>query len=301
MNNKKKMVSIILAMYGIAVAVLYGNCESSCTYLQGSLFGIELNYLGIIYMVILVLFALLQSDLMMVMLSMGMGAELFLLGFQIRNGVYCYYCLAFGLIVCILFILNMGKTKKIFASVLILLGILLFSFLFHGSVTPGYAEDILLPSFGNGQIQVRLYTDYFCNPCGAMETKLEPIITELVKKGLINITFIDTPIHKETPLYAQFFLYILNEKKAFNHALRARAVLFEAAKQKITDSKKLEAFIRQKGIRFKPFDVKSTFGIFSRYLNEDTIKSTPTCIIYNKVKKERVTGADIVTALTRLR
>jgi thiol:disulfide interchange protein DsbA len=63
-----------------------------------------------------------------------------------------------------------------------------------------------------------------------------------VKRGVINITFVDTPVHKETTLYAKYFLYILNEKKDFNHALRARAVLFEAAKQKITDSNKLGLF-----------------------------------------------------------
>jgi thiol:disulfide interchange protein DsbA len=172
--------------------------------------------------------------------------------------------------------------------------------LFQGTATPVYAADALIPSFGNGHVQVRLYTDYFCKPCNVLEPKLEPVINDLVKRGVINITFVDTPVHKETTLYAKYFLYILNEKKDFNHALRARAVLFEAAKQKITDSNKLEAFIRQKGMKFKPFDVKSTFGIFGRYLNEDTIKSTPTCIIYNKGKKERFTGNDIVTALNRL-
>jgi hypothetical protein len=70
--------------------------------------------------------------------------------------------------------------------------------------------------------------------------------------------------------------------------------------RKKIDSKRLEAFILQKGIKMKPFDVKSTFGVLSSYLNEDNIKSTPTCIIDNKGKKERFTGADIATALNRL-
>jgi thiol-disulfide isomerase/thioredoxin len=147
---------------------------------------------------------------------------------------------------------------------------------------------------------VRLYTDYFCKPCSALEPKLEPVITDLVKKRVITMTFIDTPVHKETTLYAKYFLYILNEKKEFKHALRARSILFEAAKQKITDSKKLEAFMLQKGMKMKPFDVKSTFGVLSSYLNEDNIKSTPACIIENKGKKERYAGADIATALNRL-
>ncbi len=149
-------------------------------------------------------------------------------------------------------------------------------------------------------VNVRLYADYFCKPCSALEPKLDSAITDLVKKRVITITFIDTPVHKETTLYAKYFLYILNEKKELNYALRARAVLFEAAKQKITDSKRLEAFILQKGIKMKPFDVTSTFGVLGSYLNEDNIKSTPTCIIENKGKKERFTGADIATALNHL-
>ena len=51
----------------------------------------------------------------------------------------------------------------------------------------------------------------------------------------------------------------------------------------------------------KPFDVKSTLGVLSSYLNGDNIKSTPTCIIEDKGKKERFTGPDIATALNHLK
>ena len=185
-------------------------------------------------------------------------------------------------------------------TIFVVLGFILLTVLFEGSTNSLHAGDILLPSFGNGHVQVRLYTDYFCKPCNALEPKLDPVINDLVKRGVINITFVDAPVHKETTLYAKYFLYMLNEKKEFRHALRARAILFEAAKQKITDAKKLEVYIQQKEMRFRSFDVESTFGIFSRYLNEDAIKSTPTCIIYNKGKKKRFTGNDIVAALNRL-
>ncbi|MDP2755198.1 MAG: thioredoxin domain-containing protein, partial [Nitrospirota bacterium] len=296
--QKKHWINIGLAVIGIVIALLYSVCEESCRYLQGSIFGVKLNYLGILYMGALALSNLLKRNaLFLILLSLAIGAELYLIGFQIMNSVYCSYCLSFGVVIFLLFALNFERSRKTFVTVGLFLGFILFLVLFQGTTTPVYAAVTLLPSFGNGHVQVRLYTDYFCKPCRALEPKLEPLITDLIKRDVINISFIDTPIHKETPMYAQYFLYILNEKKDFKHALRARAVLFGAAKQKITDSKKLEAFIQQKGIRFRPFDVKSTFGIFSRYLNEDTIKSTPTCIIENKGKKERFTGNNIVTAL----
>lgn len=303
LTNNKRSINITLSFIGIVIALLYGICEESCTYLHGSIFGSDIHYLGIFYMGMLILFNLLKRNLIFLyLLSFGMGAEIYLLGFQINNGVYCYYCLSFGAIIFLLFLLNFERTKKIFITFSVVFGFILFSVLFKGSATPVYAEDILLPSFGNGQITIRLYTDYFCNPCKALEPKLEPVITDLVKRGIINITFIDTPIHTQTTLYARYFLYILNENKEFDHALRARSILFEAAKEKITESEKLEAFINKKGIKIKPLDEKSTFAILSTYLKDDKINSTPTCIIkYPGGKKDSFTGLDIIKAFDSLR
>jgi len=299
--QKKHWINIGLFIIGIGIALLYSVCEESCTYLQGSIFGVKLNYLGIVFMGVLALSNLLKRNaIFLILLSFGIGAELYLVGFQIMNSVYCSYCLSFGVVIFLLFVLNFERSRKTFVTAALFLGFILFLVLFHGSATPVYAADTLLSSFGNGPVNVRLYTDYFCKPCSALEPKLDSAIKDLVKKRVITITFIDTPVHKETTLYAKYFLYILNEKKELNYALRARAVLFEAAKQKITDSKRLEAFILQKGMKWKPLDVKSTFGVLGSYLKEDNIKSTPTSIIEDKGKKERFTGADIATALNSL-
>jgi len=300
--NKKYWINIILPLIGIVIAVLYSICEGSCAYLQGTIFGSGLNYLGIFYMVMLAFSNLLKRDLIFLfLLSFGIGAEMYLIGFQITNSIYCFYCLSFGAVIFLLFLLNFEKSKKTLIAISVVLGLIIFAVLFKGTTTPAYAEDMVIPSFGNGRIKVRLYTDYFCGPCSALEPKLEPVITDLVKKGIINITFIDTPIHAQTTLYAKYFLYIVNEKKEFDYVLRARAVLFEAAKEKMTENEKLEAFLKKKGIGFKSFDTKSAFGVFSSYLKEDKINATPTCIINNKGKKDRFTGLDIIKALESLR
>jgi hypothetical protein len=299
--HKKHWLNFIFSFGGIAVALLYSICEESCEYLQGYIFGLALNYLGIFYMGTLILFNFLKKTLIFLfLLSFGIGAELYLLGFQINNGIYCYYCLSFAAIISLLFLLNFERSKKIFITISVVLGFILFSVFLKGSVTPVYAEEILLPFFGKGQIKVRLYTDYFCNPCRTLEPKLEPVIIDLVKKGVINILFIDTPVHPQTTLYAKYFLYIFNENKKFEYVLHARAILFEAAKEKITEKEKLEAFIKKKGIKFRPFDTKPTFDVFSSYLKEDIINATPTCVIYNQDKKNKFTGLDILTTLERL-
>ena len=140
---------------------------------------------------------------------------------------------------------------------------------FHHSCQAS-AQDMSLFSFGKGKIQVRLYADYFCGPCRDLEPKIEYLISDLVKRDIITITFIDAPFHKYSSLYAKYFLYILSEKKEINHALKARATLFEASKIPLDDEGKLEAFLQKKGVKFKIFDTKPVFAILQNYIREDS-------------------------------
>jgi len=228
-----------------------------------------------------------------------LGAEIYLVAFQIKYLSACYFCLAFGTVIFILFLLNFDTSRKIFITACLIIGYILFSLFFQGMVTPLYAEELpkanLLTSFGTGKTQIRLYTDYFCGPCSSIEPKLEKIIPDLVKNGTVSITFIDTPIHKYSGLYAKYFLYILNEKKDFNYALLARAILFEAAKNKVTEKEKLEKYLKSKGIRFKPFDIKPTLSSYNTFFQEDNINATPTCIIMSNGEKSTFKGADDIT------
>jgi thiol-disulfide isomerase/thioredoxin len=289
-------VNVIFSLIGIGIPLLYGLCEGSCSYLSGSIFSVDLKYVGVLYMSLLLIFSLLRrSTILLFFLSLGMGAEIQLAAFQIRNGLYCPLCIVFGVLIVLLFLLNFERSKKILIAVCLIIGLVLFSLFFEGAITPLYAQEMpeasLIPSFGTGQIQVRLYTDYFCGPCSALEPKIEKVLTELVTKGTITITFIDTPIHKYSNLYAAYFLYILNEKKNFNYALHVRAILFEAAKKKVTETENLEDYLKKRNIGFKPFDVRLTFNLFNQYFREDKITATPTCVILDGGKKS-VTGVE---------
>jgi len=164
-----------------------------------------------------------------------------------------------------------------------------------------YAQDINFLSFGSGKTGVRLYTDYFCGPCSSLEPKIEQIVTELVKKNRISLTYVDTPFYRYSALYAQYFLYIMNEKKDLKHAAYSRSRLFEAAKAKIYEREKLEEFLHSKGIWFKPFDTKPVFRILEGYIKADKVHQTPTCVIYKDEKQESYAGAgDIMKALEGL-
>ena len=196
----------------------------------------------------------------------------------------------------------MRKQSRSFSAAGIAILVLSLAASVFMSPEPLYAQGVFLPSYGQGKINVRVYTDYFCVPCRAGEPKIEALLTNLVKGNKIKLTFVDTPAHQETPLYARYFLYILNNKKDFEHALFARAALFDAASIKIITKEKLEEFLVQKDIRYKSFDAKQTFDAMNKYIKDDGVKSTPTVVIDNGSQKQQFIGVDkIVNALELLK
>jgi thiol:disulfide interchange protein DsbA len=159
-----------------------------------------------------------------------------------------------------------------------------------------------LPSFGSGSIEVRLYTDYFCSPCRDMEPGLEPRLIGLAKDGTIHLTFVDAPTSRYTSLFATYFLYSLSERNDLDSAILARKTLFEAAKNRVLEKERLEDLLGQKGIKFRVADVRPVFEFWNRYLKEDQIRSTPSCVIVNGNQKEVYKGSpEILKALENLK
>lgn len=291
LNLNRRAINITLSLAAIILVVLYSLCGDSCTYLQGTLLGLDLRWAGVAFMAVVMVMSFLKKELLLLsILAAGVGAETYLVGFQIYHGVYCPYCLLFGAILLILFIVNFRMLRVRQAALGFLGGFLVFLIFFEGMVTPVYAGDTVVPSFGSGPIRVRLYTDYFCGPCSSLEPQIEKSIEELVEKKIISITFIDTPIHQETKLYARYFIYICSEQKDFRKIMSARHTLFEAARNRITDPEKLEAHLAKNGISFKRIDVKPTFDVLSGYLREEGVRSTPTLTVHKGGKRETYMG-----------
>ncbi|MGD0233863.1 MAG: thioredoxin domain-containing protein [Syntrophorhabdales bacterium] len=303
MKNKRYVANLILPLVGIGIIFYYSVCGQSCAYLKGGIFGINLTYLGLVFAGLLFIAALLKWETIhLLLISAAVGTEAYLVAFQVRQGVYCPYCLLFGGVLLALFVLNFRVSRKVLVTVSIVLGFLFFWLFFQGATRPVLADTVLMPSFGNGKVKVRIYTDYFCGPCSHLEPQLEGVLAHLVSKGLANITFIDTPIHAPTPTYARYFLYILNEKTDFDYVLRIRAILFGAAKNNITEKEKLEEYLLKNQVRFRQLDTKPTFTALQRYLDEDGINSTPTVVIYNGQNKGVYKGGpEILKALEQLK
>jgi uncharacterized membrane protein len=290
-NLNRRAINVTLSLTAIILVFVYSLCGDACAYLQGSLLGLDLRWAGIAFMIIVTAASFLKLDLLLLsFLAAGIGAEVYLVGFQIYHEVYCPYCLLFGAILLLLFIVNFRSVKVRWMALGLLGGFLIFLIFFEGMTTPVYAGDTVVPSFGSGPVRVRLYTDYFCGPCSALEPQIAKPIEEMVKKKTIRITFVDTPIHRETTLYARYFVYICCEQKDFRKILSARHTLFDAARNRITDPERLEAHLAKNGIRFKPIDVKPTFDVLTGYLKEEGIRSTPTLTVKKGGKKEIYVG-----------
>ncbi|OPY12315.1 MAG: hypothetical protein A4E66_01168 [Syntrophus sp. PtaB.Bin001] len=174
-------------------------------------------------------------------------------------------------------------------------------FVLYGNNAQG--QELPFPEYGSGKIQVRLYTDYFCPPCRRMEPAVEPVLRELIKRGVIRLILVDTPYSRHSPLYARYFLYALKDRNDLEQALKVRNVLFETAGNEDAATKeRLEEILKSKGISYRPFGVKPVFDRFNILIKDDHIDATPTCVIIKNGRKEAFTGREnIVNALKRLR
>lgn len=141
-QSKRYILTIVLALIAVGIEYYYSICESSCTYLQGDIFGIGLQYVGIAFMACIILLSIFKKDLLLLfLLSAGVGVEIHLVGFQIWHNTYCFYCLAFGGVLIAQFLINVDwKWRKLIVA-FVLAALLLFSIFFHGSVTPVYTFD----------------------------------------------------------------------------------------------------------------------------------------------------------------
>jgi thiol-disulfide isomerase/thioredoxin len=302
--------------------IYYDYCDTACSYLQGDIWGIDLKWFGIAYMIVLIGFAAFrQTPFVRFFLAAGLGVEVYLFSFQIRNNVYCPFCIAFAAMVIAAFIVNyeassawLGNQRKMWLYflgevdlpmfrihklpllVVSLLGYFIILLTFSGSVTPSYGQDKIsgAPSLGQGNYEVILFTDYFCPPCRMIDAKAEPVLKELLAAGKVKITFVDVPRTKVTPIYARIFLYAVNAGVDADKFFHIRKTLFDAAQVKhIQTQDALINYLIEEKIAGKNFDEKPVFQMWSNLIKEHKINQTPTCIIkYSATDVKKYVGTD---------
>jgi uncharacterized membrane protein len=141
-----KIINILFPIIGIGLMAYYDICDTSCSSLRGTFGGIDLKYVGIIFMSVLLAlnlplftrYTIPVGHLRTMLLSGALGGEILLVRFQIIHNVFCPFCLAFGLCVLILFAVNMPKMNKYLALGSFLAGLGAFALFFKGSILPLY-------------------------------------------------------------------------------------------------------------------------------------------------------------------
>jgi thiol:disulfide interchange protein DsbA len=318
----RNIITIFLALIGIGIMAYYDYCDTACSYLQGDILGIDLKWIGIAYMGLILIFAAFkQFDFVRALLAAGLGVEIFLFSFQIRNNVLCPYCLAFAVTVIAAFIVNYDaspswlqnprkmwlyflgevnfpifKIKRLPLVVVALIGYFFVFLTFTGSALPAYAQDknAVIPSLGKGSYEVLILADYFCPPCRRIDTKTEPLLKELLNTGKIKLTFVDVPFSRPAPTFAKYYLYAVNASDRADNIFHIRRVLFDAAQDKrVKNENELLEYLKEKNINLKKMDEKSVFPLLTAIIKEHKVNATPTCVIkYSATDTKKYVGDD---------
>ena len=315
----RKAVTVGLAVLGMVDVGYYIYCRDSCSYLQGTLAGFDLKYVGLAFMILVCVLSLVgYTGTLRLILAGAVGGEFYLVPYQFVQGVFCPFCFGFAAIVLAAFAANhapprespsgikwfysAGEVKlplrngSIPLMLVMVAGLLFFVLAFSGSVTPAYGEDPL-PSYGEGKAQIRIYADYLCGPCREMEADIEPLLEKIIAGGKARVIYIDTPIHKETVIYARYYLCAARNV-SHQEAIRVRRALFAAGGNQIAADEALREFLGKAGIQVSACDVSAALKTMNAYLQNDEIKSTPTCVIVTAEGRTVYSGRnDIVAAL----
>lgn len=328
----RNLITILLSLIGIGLMAYYDYCDTTCSYLRGDILGFDLKWIGMGYMIAIIAFAAFkQSSFVRTLLAGGLGVEVHLYAFQVQNDVYCPFCLAFSVMLLLSFIINyevpsawrekrgrmwfyfLGEVDfsmfRIYRLPLLffsLLGYLFVLLFFSGSVTPAYGDEIAnrIPSLGNGKYEIVFFADYFCPPCKSIDNRAEPVLKELLAAGKVKITFADVPFHKETPVYAKYYLYAANANIGADNIFHVRKLLFEAAQIKnIEKENVLSAYLSEQKIALKPFNEKLVFPALTTLIKIHDVRATPSCIIQYSAKDVRkfVGEKDIWSGLMALK
>lgn len=307
LQDHRMIITVVLALAAICLVLIYAVCDDACAYLRGEILGFDLKYIGVLYMIsVLVLAVLKRPNYLRIILASGIGVEVYLIYFQFRENVICPFCLAFGAIVFLAFFINYEKpriieggwfnkmlhslgevsvgsadSKRVPLLIFAIVGYIFVILTFSGSTTPAYgAQRASVPSYGAGKYELILFSDYFCPPCQYLETEIDASLHEFLSLRKVRIFFVDVPMHRQTPLYAKYFLYITKKNADYRKVLKARNFLFSLAKnQGISDEDSLAAALKSNGILFERFDTKTAFTELNKLINMHGINSTPTCII----------------------
>lgn len=313
-----------LSLAGIALSLtaLAGWCHTSgCESIKNALLlGIPVSVWGLIYFS--AIFLLLMLDGMVLkrviafsrtfLLAMGLGCDTSLVSALVATKTFCPVCL--GIAAVMLFLcgtevivllrqMRCLQTKRgrfvlaklAYSAAAFCLGMFFAAFSYSlpmpefGSVAYA-ASGETIPTIGEGNTCIRIYSDYFCPGCRKQETELAALI-QTVRQKNCKVCFVDVPMHGQaTQNYSAYFAACYCADSSMENILKARHVLFRLAEQGVQDRQVLERSLRQARVRFN-LDYGAIFAYFNeanRLIREDNVIATPTVVVVEKGGKKTV-------------
>lgn len=300
--QKRLWILPVLCILTINIGQL---CAAKCAFIQGDILGIDLDIFGILFYFLLLISLLVYKNIysknwlmkaIAAVASVGVGAEVILIKFQVENSVYCPKCIISGFFFLVLFFLLARHLKKWVIILLIAVGLLVTSFTFSGSIIPSYADESY-PQFGADKagIEIIVYSDYFCSYCRRIDQQVNTILGKMKKRA--RIFFVDVPLHTQSLDYSEVFLYSwFVSGNNLENAFMVRELLFDLAAKKTGQAGAI-ALLKSKGIQVN-IDKERARSIFRRFYNEsiktDKINATPAVIIVKGGERKKYVGAKAV-------
>lgn len=296
-------------------------CSSAHNY---RLFGVPFEVTGAFFFLALgVLHVLRKTKLMLLLIALGLGAELYFIFLQkTAIGTWCPVCLSIAFCIaclglCYLTIYNNQPHEEFMHPLPLLAFTLIFgfasSFLGVGKIDQLAAEESSLKEeikFGNrtSPISIYVFTDWACPACRSVEPALEAMAPAITKQA--QVTFVDAVVHPETLNYAPYNISFMAHNKPQYFQIRDALGKLSLKNKKPTDQD-ISAAVAPLGVTFQeiPYeDVALTMKYFDELVDKLKVTGTPTVAIINdttkkgkKLSGKEITEANVLKAIQALR
>lgn len=307
-----------LVWAGLAVAFLlsvllhFGICTDACkaTY-KWTIFGMKFPLFGIgFFGLCLAMFSFRERHtiriLFPVLIAGAWGAELTFVHVQqsiIKR--WCPMCLAVAFCVCVVGVAlaaghipgmrrqsGSGRgamlrqvSKGVFLAAAMVAGAFVT---FLGMGNPADSQAATLPlALGktDSEIEVYVFTDWFCPACRKAEPEMDRAYPDILKRA--KLLFIDQPVHPESMNYVPYNLsFLVREKEKYLEIRKALLQLAERTKE--PSPEEVQKAVARLGVTYRPLnyaDVNAGIQYFQSVVQTFRIEGTPAMVVYNRKTK----------------
>ena len=293
----------------LSVFLAVGLCTEACKAAsQWTIFGMKFPVLGIGFFTLsLLLFHLRDRPffrgLLPVMISGAAGAELTFL--YVQHSIikrWCPMCIAVAFCVCVTgialatgyftgmrkqFESGRGAMARHLSNGAFLAAVMIFgayvSFLGLGNPASSHADTLPL-TLGklDSEIEVYVFTDWFCPSCRQVEPDLEKAYPDIMKRA--KLLFVEFPVHPESMNFIPYNLSFLVREKAKYLEVR-KALMHLAERTKEPTPEDVRKAVAPLGVAYRPLnysDVNGAVRYFQSLVQAFRVEGTPAMVVYNR-------------------